>query len=184
MFFICFLAILLLQVPSFSQSRSAIENDILNTISNNSQDFPQTGSFNQALLLQTGNGNTGSIKQIQTFLYNGNLAAITQNGNLNTAFLYEYGSGLNANVNQQGDNNYLDMSLTGININVDINQNGNDNMINQQISAQDVEYSILQQGSNNEFTQQETNGQALSYSVSQIGNGMKLIIINSSGFLP
>lgn len=185
---ILYLLVLILTLSYLSdiiaQERDIAEDNLLQTLSSQSNDFGETDG-NLSIINQIGSENTGNVNQFQAEygLNNlGNSSNLYQDGDLNQAIIYQYGNQISTNLVQQGFNNYADIEITGLNINGNITQDGQGNIIDQHISGQDFDYSILQDGNNNEFIQHE-NGITNDFDVSQVGNGITTIIISGPAII-
>jgi hypothetical protein len=107
---------------------------------------------NLACIVQAGSENNASIKQCGE----GNINAIYQDGNNNCGIQTTDGSGNHSILKQQGDDNRSTQILIGDNLRSTVFQIGNCNMV----------YRI------------ETGNGGLDYRVTQIGDGMRMSVIN------
>jgi minor curlin subunit len=139
---------------------------------------------NIAKIQQTGNNNYVSIDQtlIGTNIP-ANIAELIQNGDVNNAILFQNGSGNSHFINQTGNGNMLEASVIGDNNSSTIDQFGNNNIINQDLVGNDMAFILSQIGSGNEINQVEIDYNPRQYQVQQLGNGMKIMIING-GVIP
>jgi len=161
---------------AFAQSSSQIENELLESINNNTPGDVISGDGHTAVVQQYGESNVGIINQFQAQYGNpGNYGNVYQDGDFNTAILYQYGGNLNTSITQTGGSNYADIELSGYNINGDISQDGFDNSIDQTLSGHDFDYLIHQEGNNNLFIQDET-GVTTDFEITQHGDGIIIII--------
>jgi len=160
----------------YAQSSSSIESELLESINNNAAGdvIPEDG--HTAIVEQYGESNTGIINQFQAQYGDiGNYGNVYQDGDFNTAILYQYGGNINTSITQNGGNNYADIEISGYNINGDISQDGYNNSIDQTISGNDFDYLIQQNGNNNLFIQDET-GVTENFEITQQGDGITIII--------
>ncbi|MFB9864252.1 hypothetical protein EFA69_13710 [Rufibacter immobilis] len=156
--------------------------------------FAQT-TIAEELLLKQVNEEKNYIRQNlnQTSAANGgltfqqlasNVARVQQEGEQNVAMLQQYGVGNVVNLQQQGSGNSYEGYVSG-NYNVsDLYQIGNANRIEQDLQTNNQNYVIRQQGSGNVLTQIEMGSNAKSYSVEQLGNDMKITIVNGGATVP
>ena len=171
-----FTLLLVLCGAAFAQSSSKIENELLETISNNPPADVNSGNGHTAIVNQYGESNVGIINQFQAQYGNpGNYANVYQDGDFNTAILYQYGSNINTSITQTGSSNYADIDLSGYNINGDVVQDGFNNSIDQTLGGHDFDYLIHQYGNNNLFIQDET-GVTTDFEITQHGDGITIII--------
>lgn len=139
---------------------------------------------NMARIQQIGNSNFASINQTLTGInVPGNVAELVQNGNVNNAILSQTGNWNNHLITQIGNENMFEALVVGNNDASNIDQFGNSNMINQSLVGNDMAFILSQHGNSNEITQIENDQQSRQYQIYQVGDGMKLIIING-GILP
>jgi minor curlin subunit len=158
-----------------AQENIQFENDLLRDI-NHTLTGSINGQENEIVTNQVGNSNTGIINQFQAQYGNlGNYANIYQDGDFNSAILYQFGSQISTSLIQTGSENYADIKISGQNINGDISQEGYSNYIQQDIGGNDFNYFIIQEGNNNEFIQNAT-GVNMDFGISQIGDGITIII--------
>jgi len=161
---------------SFAQSSSRIESELLESINNNAQGDVIPVDGHTAIVEQYGESNVGIINQFQAQYGDpGNYANVFQDGDFNTAILYQYGSNINTSITQKGGSNYADIEISGYNINGDISQDGFNNNIDQTLSGHDFDYLIHQDGNNNLFIQDET-GVTSNFEITQHGDGITIII--------
>lgn len=161
---------------AFAQSSSKIEAELLETISNNAPGDGSSGDGHTAIVNQYGYTNVGIINQFQAQYGDiGNYANIYQDGDFNTAILYQYGGNINTSIIQTGGSNYADIELSGYNIDGDIVQDGYNNSIDQTLSGNDFDYLIHQDGNNNLFIQDKT-GVTTDFEITQHGDGITIII--------
>jgi len=161
---------------AFAQSSSKIENELLETISNNAPGDVIPVDGHTAIVEQYGESNVGIINQFQAQYGDpGNYANVYQDGDFNTAILYQYGSNLSTSITQTGGGNYADIELSGNNIDGDIVQDGYNNSIDQTLSGNDIDYLIHQDGNNNLFIQDETDV-TTDFEITQHGDGITIII--------
>ena len=86
----------LLDSIAFAQSSSQIENEILEAVNNNAPGDVNSGDGHTAIVNQYGESNTGIINQFQAQYGDiGNYGNVYQDGDFNTAILYQYGGNLN-----------------------------------------------------------------------------------------
>ncbi|QDA60220.1 curlin repeat-containing protein [Hymenobacter jejuensis] len=112
-----------------------------------------TNPLNQALLLQQGTGNTGSISQT--------------------------GNNLRTTITQIGAGNVAVSNVTGRGTTSEIVQNGYNNSVEQQLAVDQRNYSVQQLGNNNQLKQVETGTNTsfpTGYGVKMEGNGIKMNI--------
>lgn len=146
-----------------------------------------TGVDNRVLLLQTGNGNladitqAGDLNQAQiAVLGNANVTTLTQQGAANSANLRLAGDNNVVSAAQRGTRNQYDLDLVGSNTPVTVVQDGNGNRVQSALTSTNAErqYSVSQTGNNNELTQREGAGSVLpqGYSVEMRGTGIRMTI--------
>jgi hypothetical protein len=167
-------------ITSHAQTQQSSEEDILKSLNNNYslQGNNPSGNENVAIITQSGSDNIGLINQFQNEYNVGNYANISQDGNYNSAVLYEYGYGISADITQTGNFNYANVVLDGNNIDGSIMQDGYGNYINQNLGGADFNYTVLQDGNNNLLIQDQGNIYSSSFEISQVGDGITTIIIN------
>jgi len=171
-----FTLILITSFTVFAQSSEQTESELLEQSNNNIPGDVITGNGHAAIVTQFGDSNTGIINQFQAQYGDiGNFGNVFQDGDFNTAILYQYGSNINTSITQKGGGNYADIELSGYNINGDILQDGFDNSIDQTLSGHDFDYLIHQDGNNNLFIQNET-GVTTDFEITQHGDGITIII--------
>lgn len=150
----------------------------------NIQRITPSGSQAVAQQYQNGQRNQGTIQQVQ---HNGaaNTALLIQSGHLHQAHMQMTGAGNEAAVIQQGNRNQYALQLTGDQIETQIWQQGTNNSIEQELAVDGLSYTLVQQGNNNTITQEETDPTtATGIMIRQHGNGMELIIRNSTPIHP
>lgn len=161
---------------SFAQSSEQTESELLESINNSAQGDGSSVDGHTAIVTQYGESNVGVINQFQAQYGDiGNYGNVYQDGDLNTAILYQYGSNINTSITQKGGGNYADIELSGHNIDGDILQDGYNNNIDQTLSGNDFDYLIHQDGNNNQFIQDET-GVTTDFEITQHGDGITIII--------
>jgi hypothetical protein len=135
--------------------------------------------LNKFILRQTGDNNQASIQQIQsgtTFL--SNTSMIVQDGFSNAVGLIQNGGGNATDIRQYGNNNSSDLNIEGDGVRSAIVQQGNNNQVNQSLKGDGLNYVVTQQGNNIQLTQVESETHTRQYSVNQVGDGMRVIIVN------
>jgi len=167
-------------ITSHAQTQQGSEEDILQSLNNSSsiQGDNPAGNENVAIITQSGSDNIGLINQFQNQYNVGNYGNILQDGNYNSAVLYEYGYGISADITQMGNYNYAEIVLNGNNIDGSIMQDGYGNYIDQNLSGTDFNYTVLQDGDNNLLIQDQGNIYSSSFEISQVGDGITTIIID------
>jgi hypothetical protein len=163
-------------------SQNGDENEaILQQIGNNNALVEQFSEdiFNKVILQQLGSSNNALISQIQLGSGSGaNIVEVVQDGLLNAVTIDQFGNGNFASVEQTGDNNSVDMMVEGQYNFSGIVQRGNGNLVIQDLTGVELNYVITQEGNNNQVTQVENGEQAKQYEITQIGDGIKIVIMN------
>lgn len=138
------------------------------------------GIGNEAFIKQAGVNNTLELMQDQEGL-EGNLTRALQNGNWNVAVLSQTGTGNKLVLLQQGNNNFYELLNNGFDNESAVIQNGEDNIIVQKLlNSGGVKTEFVQIGNSNEINAELLNIQGGDFTVRQIGEGLKLIIRQSS----
>ncbi len=170
------------QLVLFGQTKET-EDKILNQLeSTKLQKQMNEAEFNnKAVVQQHGNSNEAFINQVGTGLINSNnIAEIVQNGNSNQASINQTGSGNESNTSQNGRSNQSDITITGNDNYSSVTQNGNSNFVSHDLIGNALSYEITQNGNGNYLSQVENNQLSRPMKITQTGNGMRLIIINSN----
>ena len=163
----------------FSMSAQVLnEGDLLKDPSDLLDDvFLENG--NGAYLQQFGNGNETELLQLQNGL-EGNLAKILQSGDFNLALISQDGRSNQLALIQKGDLNLYELVNTGVGNQVVAIQQGNGNTIHQEIIQSNQIYSeMIQIGNDNEITTIIEGLNNRNFSIKQVGDGLKAVIIES-----
>lgn len=103
---------------------------------------------------------------------------LVQYGSMNSADLWQNGSGNFFQGNQDGYNNWIESSVNGNSNYVFIGQDGDNNRVEQTLTGDDMSYTIIQTGNENEVIQLENGMTSKEYTVTQTGNNMQVTIEN------
>jgi len=135
---------------------------------------------NEAYINQVGEGNEVDLVQTQVGEEKLNLAEVLQTGDLNVARIYQDGGENQIVLIQKGDSNMYELYIEGSDNKSAVIQNGDANSIIQKLTdANQVNIEFLQQGNENEIIHIQEGVQARDFQVSQVGNGLQLIITQS-----
>jgi len=167
-------ALLVLTLIGLSQnnlvvSQNGDENEaILQQIGNNNALVEQFSEdiFNKVILQQRGSSNEVLISQVQLGPGTGaNIAEVIQDGAFNITTIDQAGKGNTTIVEQTGDDNSVDVMVEGQDNISEIVQRGNSNLVAQELTGDELNYVITQEGN-----------------ITQIGDGIKIIIVNGPYF--
>lgn len=122
--------------------------------------------------IQSGNGNDLIISQFSKE----QVAIIQQVGVENILKAVQKGNRQIIEIFQRGDLNFVESALYGNNISSSIHQYGDNNSLQQEVIGNNKSFEITQVGNDNELIQIDTGNTTRGYSVSQVGNGMTVII--------
>ena len=138
-------------------------------------------SGNAAYINQVGSSNDVELYQDQHSASTGNMARIFQSGDWNIAVITQSGHGNQLALIQQGDLNILELLSEGYGNESTIVQSGNGNyMLQKLIDSNGIKSELVQIGNNNEITTILEGIQEKNYAIRQIGDGLKVIIRQSS----
>lgn len=111
--------------------------------------------INVSLLMQNGNNNIGFVQQVGAYLN----TTLLQMGNANNANLFSSGKNITQNVQQAGNSNNVKTNFENFGnrvFNADLNQNGNNNTIDISFSGSNLnigeQFILNQMGNNQSFT--------------------------------
>ena len=182
---IAFSGLLLLSLSLQAQTPAELfESQLLQQINAlNVQTYAPSGAP-VARQYQSGYRNEGTIEQVQQ-QGAANTALLIQSGQLQQATMQMTGAGNEAAVIQEGARQQYNLQLHGDHIETQILQQGYNNSIDQTLAVDGLSYTLVQQGNHNTIRQEETDPTAATgIMIRQQGNGMKLIIRNSTPLTP
>jgi len=138
------------------------------------------GSGNEAFITQIGNDNDVGVIQELGGNNSSNVVRVLQAGDANIAQINQEGFLNQTILLQDGNNNLYTLSLEGSENTFVIKQLGNDNVINQQLTNTTQMYiELIQEGNNNEITHIQDGLSSHELIIRQVGNGLKMQIIQS-----
>ncbi|MEZ4961723.1 MAG: hypothetical protein R2830_17975 [Saprospiraceae bacterium] len=144
----------------------------------NSQNW---GNGNDAYIDQVGGANEVELIQTQQGAPIGNLARVLQSGNWNVAVISQNENGNQLALIQRGDGNNYELINQGFGNQLVTIQDGADNHIVQHlIDSNQIQGELIQLGNGNEIISVLEGIQDSNYSIRQIGDGLKVIIRQSS----
>lgn len=123
-------------------------------------------------LVQNGNQNIANLIQIQSF---SSQLALYQQGNYNSALMFQYGSG-NLNVVQNGSFNKTSNLLAGDNMDIEIYQEGLKNRVRQLSIGNNSTYQFIQLGTENSIDHLNFGGNDKGLFIQQRGSDMHISI--------
>ncbi len=143
---------------------------------------PPTGNGNDAYIQQIGTENELNLLQNQDdAAATGNLARILQSGDWNVAVITQTEHGNQLALIQNGTLNNYELTNLGFGNNLVNIQDGEGNRIVQQlVNSNQLNIELMQIGNNNEITQFLEGFQGGNYSIRQIGDGLRVIVRQSS----
>lgn len=140
-----------------------------------------SGDGNEAYLTQVGNKNEVSVVQDQQGVSSENLVKVLQVGNRNIGHINQTGVVNQTVLVQNGNKNEYTLNLEGSNNTFVIIQEGDRNKINQNLTNTTNNYiELIQQGNDNEITHTQDGLTNQRIIVKQIGNGLKMEVIQSN----
>lgn len=133
---------------------------------------------NVSQLVQRGLDNEAAVQQRHAGAASlGNLVQIVQAGAANLADIGQLGGANRTLVEQRGAGNRVESQLTGTGIEADIRQQGNQNVLQQDLSLDNRSYLVEQRGNGNELIQRESSAApGPGYEVRMVGNGIRVTI--------
>ncbi len=135
-----------------------------------------SGGGSEAYIQQIGSNNELGLFQQQEGL-EGNLARVLQSGNWNVAIITQTETGNKLALIQKGTNNYYELVNNGFGNELVSIQDGVDNRIVQQlVNSNQISSELVQVGNTNEIIQILENVQGQSFTIRQIGDGLKVTI--------
>ncbi len=135
-----------------------------------------TRGGSDAYIQQIGSNNELQLMQQQEGI-EGNLARVLQAGEWNLAIISQTQTGNKLALIQKGTNNYYELVNSGFENELVNIQNGQNNRIVQQlVNSNQITSELVQQGNNNEIIQILENVNAQSFSIRQVGDGLKVTI--------
>jgi hypothetical protein len=139
------------------------------------------GNGNDAYIDQVGAGNEVELLQNQQGAPLGNLAKVLQSGDWNMAIITQTEGGNQLALIQRGDANYYELLNQGFgNQLVTIQDGANNQIIQKLIDSNQITGELMQIGNNNEIISVLEGIQDSNYSIRQIGEGLKIIVKQSS----
>ena len=188
-----YLVVIYFMLSAASFAQSSISPSFLNDSNNNylsyiTEQINDAAAMNNLNLfpcnrvdvVQFGNNNEAYIEQIKSNDLSGNVSAVIQYVDNNSASINQIGNGNKSLVTQNGMDNKLDIDVSGNFNNSVMFQEGSNNILSQKLNSDNKTNFISQQGTNNIIMQQENELTSKPLLIHQKGSGMRLIITNSA----
>ena len=140
-----------------------------------------TGKGEEAYIKQVGNSNEVNLLQDKAEAGLGSLAKVLQSGDWNLAIITQTEQGNRIAIIQNGDLNKLDLTNLGSDNRIALIQNGSNNsIVHSLINSNQINSELVQIGNSNEIISVLEGVQGGNFSIKQIGDGLKIIVRQSS----